>query len=312
MTQTILGSGGAIGTSLAMHLQQHTGNIRLVSRNPRKVNDTDMLFKADLANAAEAKQAVEGSSVCYLTIGLEYKTKVWQRLWPQVIRNVAEACIMHRCKLVFFDNIYAIDPDHFGQITEESPINPKSKKGEVRAFVDLYLQGLIDKGKLDAMIVRSPDFFGPMKQSSMLMIMVYDNLMKGKRAQWLCNADMPHNMGCVPELARATAMLGNTPEAYNQVWNLPTHKDCPTGRQWTEMIAGLVGKPAGVSALSPGMMRILGTFVPVLKELYDVRAQFDRPYFFDSSKFEKHFNVSPITHEEALKLTVEALTKPLN
>ncbi|MBK9291798.1 MAG: NAD-dependent epimerase/dehydratase family protein [Bacteroidetes bacterium] len=296
MTQTILGAGGPIGTSLAIHLTSFTGNIRLVGRNPRKVNPTDMLHRADLTNAAEARMAVEGSSICYLTVGLEYKTSVWQKYWPVLIRNVAEACMMHKCKLVFFDNVYALDPAHFGQITEQTPIKPSSKKGEVRAFVDMYIQGLVDKGKLDAMIVRSPDFFGPMKQTSMLMIMVYDNLAKGKAAQWICNADMPHNMGYAPELAQATALLGNTPEAYNQIWNLPTHSHCPTGREWTALIAGLLNKPARVNTLPAPMMRMLGVFVPVLRELYDVRAQWDRPYFFDSSKYNKYFKTSPITH----------------
>lgn len=312
MTQTILGAGGPIGTSLAMHLKAYTNNIRLVSRNPRKVNEGDMLFRADLTNPAEARHAVEGSNICYLTVGLEYKSKVWQQYWPVIIRNVAEACMMHKSKLVFFDNIYALDPAHYGQITEQTPIRPNSRKGKVRAFVDLYLQDLVEKGRLDAMIVRSPDFFGPMKASSMLMILVYDRLSSGKAAQWLCNADMPHNMGYVPELAKATALLGNTPEAFNQIWNLPTHSECPTGRQWTAMIAELLEKPSKVSALSASTMRLLGAFVPVLKELYDVREQWNRPYFFDSSKFNKHFNTSPIRHQEALRLTVEALNKPLS
>ena len=39
--QTILGAGGAIGTDLAKELTAFTKKIRLVSRNPQKVNDTD-------------------------------------------------------------------------------------------------------------------------------------------------------------------------------------------------------------------------------------------------------------------------------
>lgn len=311
MTQTILGSGGPVGTSLAMHLKAYTNNIRLVSRNPRKVNEGDLLFRADLTNPAEARLVVEGSNICYLTVGLEYKSKVWQQYWPIVIRNVAEACMMHKSKLVFFDNIYALDPAQYGHITEQTPIKPNSRKGKTRAFVDLYLQDLVEKGRLEAMIVRSPDFFGPMKASSMLMIMVYDRLLSGKSAQWLFNADMPHNMGYVPELAKATALLGNTPEAFNQIWNLPVHSECPTGRHWTAMIADILQQPPKVSVLTTPMVRLLGTFVPVLKELYDVREQWDRPYFFDSSKFNRHFSTTPIKHQEALRNTIAALSKSL-
>lgn len=46
--QTILGSNGQIGTELARALhQEHRKNIRLVSRKPRKVNATDLVFPAD-------------------------------------------------------------------------------------------------------------------------------------------------------------------------------------------------------------------------------------------------------------------------
>lgn len=42
--QTILGAGGAIGIDLAKELLAYTDKIRLVSRNPVKVNAGDELF----------------------------------------------------------------------------------------------------------------------------------------------------------------------------------------------------------------------------------------------------------------------------
>ena len=50
MKQTILGAGGAIGIELAKALTTYTTDIRLVSRNPKKVNLKDELFPADLTN----------------------------------------------------------------------------------------------------------------------------------------------------------------------------------------------------------------------------------------------------------------------
>ena len=47
MKQTILGSGGAIGIELAKALTAYTTDIRLVSRNPKKVNPNDEVFPAD-------------------------------------------------------------------------------------------------------------------------------------------------------------------------------------------------------------------------------------------------------------------------
>lgn len=69
--QTILGSGGAIGTELAKALTPFTKDIRLVSRNPKKVNETDHLFPADLTDKEQISKAIAGSEVCYLTVGFE-------------------------------------------------------------------------------------------------------------------------------------------------------------------------------------------------------------------------------------------------
>jgi hypothetical protein len=46
-------------------------------------------------------------------------------------------------------------------MTLQSPISPTSQKGQVRAECDRYLQDLVERGKLEAIMARSPDFFGP-------------------------------------------------------------------------------------------------------------------------------------------------------
>lgn len=61
--QTILGSGGAIGIELAKALKEFTREIRLVSRNPKKVNPNDELMSADLLKAADVLKAVQGSKI---------------------------------------------------------------------------------------------------------------------------------------------------------------------------------------------------------------------------------------------------------
>ena len=69
--QTILGAGGAIGIELAKALTLYTGNIRLVSRNPKKINEADTLFPADLTKREKIFDAVNGSEIVYVTIGVE-------------------------------------------------------------------------------------------------------------------------------------------------------------------------------------------------------------------------------------------------
>jgi nucleoside-diphosphate-sugar epimerase len=307
MKQTILGSGGAIGIELAKALTEYTSDIRLVSRNPKKLNPDDELFPADLTDREDVFKAIAGSEIVYVTVGFAYNTKVWQKTWPPFIRNVIDACIQHHAKLVFFDNIYAIGGDNVNHITEESPISPCSKKGQVRAEVDQLVLDAIKEGKLNAIIARSPDFYSEVKATSMSMNLIYDNLAKGKKAQWLCDARKVHNMGYTPDLAKGTAILGNTPDAYNQIWNLPTDSEKITGEGWVDLFAKEMNASNKYQVLPNWLMKVLGLFIPIMKELPEMNYQFDRDYYFDSSKFNKRFNYTPTKNAIAVKQTIERL-----
>ncbi len=115
--QTILGTGGAIGTALAKELSQYDSVIRLVSRHPKKVNETDEIMPGNLMDKQLTERAIKGSSIAYLTVGLDYKYKVWKEQWPIIMQNVIDACKKYNVKLVFFDNAYMYDPDYLENLT---------------------------------------------------------------------------------------------------------------------------------------------------------------------------------------------------
>jgi nucleoside-diphosphate-sugar epimerase len=309
MKQTILGAGGAIGIELAKALTAYTNDIRLVSRNPNKINANDELFIADITNREDVLRAIEGSEIVYVTVGFAYDAKVWQKLWPPFIRNVIDGCILHNAKLVFFDNVYAIGRDNVKHITEESPISPCSKKGAIRAEVDMLILDAIEKRKLNAIIARSPDFFSEVKATSMAMNLIYDNLAKGKKAQWLCDAQKVHTMGYTPDLAKGTALLGNTADAYNQIWNLPTDPEKITGEGWVNAFAKEMNASNKYQILPNWLLKVLGLFIPIMKELPEMNYQFDRDYYFDSSKFNQYFSYLPTKNTIAVKQTIERLKK---
>jgi nucleoside-diphosphate-sugar epimerase len=306
--QTILGSGGSISIELAKALKNFTDDIRLVSRHPKKVNETDQLFPADLTDREQLFKAVEGSEIVYLTIGFEYNTTVWQKLWPPLMQNVIDACIANKAKLVFFDNVYSVGGDFVSHITEESPVYPTSKKGEIRAQIDLMLFDLMKTGKIKAIIARAPDFYGIDIGKSILMSLIYKNLASGKKAQWMFNAKVKHSYIYTSDAGKATALLGNTPDAYNQIWNLPTDRKSLTAEQWINLFAKEMGKNNNYKLIPAWKVRLSGAFVPFLKELFEMRYQFDRDYFFDSIKFEKYFKYQPTRYADGVKEIVAQLS----
>lgn len=303
--QVILGSGGAIGNDLAKELKNYTDKVRLASRNPKRINDDDELVKCDLTNANDVDEAVKGCNVAYLTVGLPYRIKNWQEHWPLVIKNTIAACKKHKAKLVFFDNIYMYNPDKLSPMTEKTEILPVSKKGKVRAEIAQMVLDEIKTGKLEALIARAADFYGPEITNSVFNEVVFKNLRAGKKANWFCSLNHLHNFTFTPDAAKATALLGNTESAYNQIWHLPTAAPL-TGKQWIEKVAKELGVEPKTQVASKFIIQLMGIFNPIMKEFVEMLYQWDRDYKFDSSKFETVFNLKPTPIDDAIKQIIKA------
>ncbi|WP_372934873.1 NAD-dependent epimerase/dehydratase family protein [Mariniphaga sediminis] len=302
--QVILGAGGAIGKELARELKNFTSEVRLVGRNPQKINEDDELFRGDLTDELFVEKAVKEADVAYLTAGLPYQAKVWQEQWPVIMQHVISACKRHKCRLVFFDNIYLYHPGKLSPMIEETEINPVSKKGQVRAQIAGMLMKEVSSGKLEALIARAADFYGPGIENSLFMELIVKKLKAGKKANWFCSTRNKHNFTYTPDAAKATALLGNTESAFGQVWHLPT-VSALTMQQWIDTVAEELKTSGKVMIISGFMLGMLGFFNPVLREMKEMLYQYDRDYEFDSSKFETVFKVTPTPVEEAIKEIVK-------
>lgn len=298
---TILGSTGNIGTFLAIDLKPYTDNIRLVSRNPKSINGNEELIKADFLNEEEVDNAIAGSDTVYLVAGITYKIKIWREQWPIIMANVIKASIKHNAKLVFFDNMYCYDPSHVGHLTEETPINPQSKKGKVRAQIAQMILDEVQSGKLTAMIVRAADFYGPNAKLSFLHEAVINRMKAGKTAQWMYNGNRKHSFTYIPDASYATAFLAQQKSTWNQVWHLPTSNRYPTVQEIVNILAKELDVKPKLSVLPAFMVSILALFIPLLREVKDLRYQLDQDYCFDSSKIEKSYGLKPIDLEEGLR-----------
>ncbi|NND32927.1 MAG: NAD-dependent epimerase/dehydratase family protein [Saprospiraceae bacterium] len=309
--QTILGAGGAIGNELARSLASYTDRIRLVSRNPSAINPTDELVSADLLNKEALFTAVKGSEVVYLTVGFPYNLKFWQTHWPSCMSNVIEACMLHDARLVFFDNMYMYDQNHLDYMTEDTPVNPPSKKGQVRSAIASMLWEKVENGSLTALIGRSADFYGPgIQNTSMLTETVFKPLSQGKKANWMGPLNCQHSFTFTPDAGKATAMLGNTKDAFGQIWHLPTAPDPFTGKEWIDTIASQMGLKPRAQVAAKWMVKMIGLFIPVMREMPEMMYQYNRDYVFNSDKFFNRFNMKATPYREGIKAIVESDYNP--
>jgi nucleoside-diphosphate-sugar epimerase len=264
---------------------------------------------ADLTDLDQTVRAVAGSSVVHLLAGLKYDHKVWAEQWPRVMNNTIEACKRADAKLIFFDNVYMYGKVA-GEMTEDLPFNPCSRKGEVRAQVAMTLIKAWNSGGLTAMIARAADFYGPGAKTGMANVLVFEPMSKKQTPMCLVNDSLPHSYTYTPDAAEALMTLAASDAAWNQTWHLPTVPNPPTAKELIEQAARAMGAPAKYRVLSKPMVRIVGWFKPVVGELHEMLYQNDSPYLFDSSKYTRAFGVQGTAYPEGIRLTAESYTKP--
>jgi len=302
---TILGAGGTVGTELLREFSQAGKQVRLVGRNPKLVEGATEVVSADLSNPEQTIRAVSGSKTVYLLIGLKYDVKVWRELWPRIMNNVIEACKRSNAKLIFFDNVYMYGKVS-GPMTEETPFNPCSKKGEIRAQIATDLLNEIKAGTLKAMIARSADFYGPHALTSVANMLVFDKFAKGATASWLVNDSVPHSYTYTPDAARSLVLLADSESAWNQTWHVPTASNPPTGNEFIQMVAKAFEVKPTYRVLSRPVIWIAGLFDSTIRESYEMLYQSESAYLFDSTKFSKAFSFEPTSYVEGTKRTALA------
>lgn len=287
--QTILGANGQIADELAKALHRnYTTDIRLVGRNPKKVNDTDQLFIANLLDAEATDKAVAGSEIAYLTVGLPMNAQMWEEQFPIMMKNVIEACKKHKTKLVFFDNTYMYDKTSKPQ-TEESLFVPDGQKSTVRAKMATMLLDEMNNKNIEAVICRAPEFYGTGKTQSITNTLIFDNIKQGKKLKVPIKDNTKRTLIFTPDASRAMALIGNTPNAYNQTWHLPCDDNRLTYKELVNLTSEIAQKEFSYSVVKMWQFRLGSLFNKQAKELQELLPRYKYDNIFISDKFKKTF-----------------------
>lgn len=296
--QTILGANGQIAEELTRELNQnYTKDIRLVSRNPKKINETDQLFPANLMDSQATEKAVEGSEIAYLTVGLPMNSQMWEEQFLIMMKNVIDACKKHNCKLVFFDNTYMYAKTSEPQ-TEESPFVPVGRKSTVRAKMAEMLINEINQKTIEAVICRAPEFYGPNKTQSITNTLIFENIQQNKKLKVPLKDNTKRTLIWTPDASRAMALIGNTPKAYNQTWHLPCDDNRPTYKELINLTSKIFRQEVEYSVVKMWQFNLGSLFNKKLKELLELLPRYKYDNIFSSDKFKRQFPDFKITSFE--------------
>ena len=92
-----------------------------------------------------------------------------------------------------------------------------------------------------------------------------------------------------PDASRATALIGNTPDAYGQTWHLPVDDHKLNYKEFIALASEVYGKELKYSVIPKLAFSIGSLFNKNAKELLELLPRYQYDNLFDDSKFRKRF-----------------------
>jgi nucleoside-diphosphate-sugar epimerase len=219
------------------------------------------------------------------------------------MRNLLEGCARSGARFVFADNLYMYGPQS-DPLTEDMPLTDYGRKPRVRAEITRLWRQAHSSGQVRAVAVRASDFYGPDVPTSVVSTLGVARLLSGKPALVPYPPDHPHDFTYVPDFARAlVSLIDASDDAYGEAWHVP---NAPTRslRKLVALAATLIGVTPRVTVLPPLLMPLLGLFRADLRELKEMRFQWDHPYYVDANRFSRRFWSNPTPFDEGLRATI--------
>jgi nucleoside-diphosphate-sugar epimerase len=301
-THVVLGTG-PLGRAVASELLRKGQRVRIVNRSGVMADAPAgaEVRSGDLYDPNVVRAITQDAAVVYNAAQPGYTE--WVEKFPPLVDSILKGMTGSKAPLIFGDNLYMYGPVK-GAIHEDLPNKAATRKGRVRGQLADTLLAADKAGRVRVAIGRGSDFFGPWAIDSLYGERLFKPAMQGKAAQMVGNLDMPHTATYTGDFGRALVTLGENESALGQVWHVPNDTPTLTQRQFVNLVFEELGGEPRMSSAGPLMMRMLGLFVPVLREVSEMMYEFTEPFVVDSSKFERSYGFKATPIREAIGETV--------
>lgn len=303
MSVLVLGYG-PVGRATTELLAREGRPVRVAQRSAPAGLPAGVDFAAcDCLDPASVRRAAEGAEQIVLAVGFPYEAAIWQANWPRTMTAVLDAAADTGARVVFVDNLYMYGPQTV-PLHEELPLADIGGKPGARAAVTRQWMAARDRVRFAA--VRAADFYGPGVRQSHLGETGLAAVAAGKPATMLVNPDLPHDYVYVPDFARAVMALLDAPDdCYGQAWHVPC-APITTPRAILELGAAAAGRPLQMRVMPQWLTGLAGLMVPFVREMREMRFQWDRPYHVDASKMRQRFGLEATPFAIGAAATVES------
>ena len=306
----LFGAAGAIGQSIAPALAAQGQPYRVVGRSEaslRKVFGADPLAEIatwDPDSPASIKAAAAGIDTIVYLVGVNY----WQfELHPQLMRKTLDGAIAAGVRnIVLIGTVYPYGRARTTPVRENHPREPHTFKGRMRKAQEDILLEAHAQGRINATVLRLPDFYGPGVEASLLHGAAVAAV-RGGTADLIGPIDKPHEFVYVPDVGPVVAKLIDTPAAYGHVWHL-AGAGVTTQRDMVDEMSRQAGRQVKRRVAGKTMLRVLGLFNKLLREMPEMSYLLTDPVILDDSALQRLIGpVRKTPYAEGIRRTLAAI-----
>ena len=302
----VLGAG-PVGRALVAELLAGGESLRVVTKSgAAEVPEGVEVIAADVSVPEQAVSVCAGAKVVYSCVGLGYRA--WPERWPALMNGMLAGAKAAKARFVFADNMYMYGPQdgpEENKLREDTPLTDYGRKPATRATVTRQWQAAHAEGKVRVAAVRASDFYGPSVQHAVLGNATFARIIQGAGALCIGSVDQPHSFTYVPDIARALHLVGRAEDAvFGRAWHVPNAPDRSL-REILTMFAEAAGQELKISLLPRWLHAFIGLLDEDMRELKEMRYQWERPLCVDSSAFTARFGLQATAFEDGIAQTIE-------
>jgi nucleoside-diphosphate-sugar epimerase len=296
--------GGQVGYTLAERLLAFGKRVRVARRSSGQVPAGCEIALGDAADTAFCLSAAREAAVVYHCMNPPYDHRIWAQLLPKYMDNLIAASSAAGARLVVLDNVYMLGRPNGRPLSEDTPMNPCSRKGEIRARVAERLFDAHRRGEVVATAGRASDFYGPGGTQTGLGDFFWPRVLSHKTAYSPIALDAVHTYHYIPDVATGLALLGTADASvYGRPWMLPC-TPAVTLRDLVVRLRATLGFDIKVGQLPRWLLRTAALFAPLMWELKEMSYQWDEPFVIDDRRFRERFQAEPEAVDVAAAETV--------
>jgi nucleoside-diphosphate-sugar epimerase len=285
MKPVLLGATGTIGESIAAELRRRGQSYRAVGRDRASLDrafGSDPLAEIAVWNpddSSSARSALRGADTAVYLVGVPYNHF---ELHPVVMRQTLDAAVAEGVKqMLLVGTVYPYGRAQTTPAREDHPREPHTFKGRMRKQQEDLLLEADAAGKIHGTVLRLPDFYGPRVKNSFLDSL-FTAAATGGAANLIAPIDRPHQFVYVPDVGATVLDLLQHPEAHGRWWHLAGDGTASI-QQIVAMVGEMAGKPVKTRVFGTTMLRLIGVFQPLMRELVEMNYLLTDPFIMDDS-----------------------------